>query len=274
LIEAEQGYLIVAAQSDKTDYVTCARVLAKSIKVHEPVALVCIVTDAIVDDPIFDFVKPFPYGVNADNPFAVEWQLFWASPFRRTIKLESDMIVPRNISHWWHWTHERDVVVSSGCLDFRGNEATSRTYRRLFDDNNLPDLYNAITYWRMSKESMEFFKMMSRVFSSWSDIKTTLKFADQDSGTTDAVYAVTAQILGPEKFWIPGSYPKMVHMKPRINNTAREDWTKELTWELTDKEFRINTITQTHPVHYHIKEFAKELEPLYDSILGSRSKST
>jgi len=58
-------------------------------------------------------------------------------------------------------------------------------------------------------------------------------------------------------------------MKSRINNIKADDWRKQLVWELTELDFRINTVTQQNPVHYYIKDFAKELEPLYDKLLQS-----
>lgn len=270
MVEAEQGYLIIAKTAEHADYLQCARVLAKSIKHADPSAKVCLVTDGAEDDPIFDFIKPFHYPLDPDNPFAADWQAYWCSPFRETIKLEADMIVPRSLSSWWPLLRHREVVIAQGCYDFRGNVATSRKYRRVFDENNLPDLYNAITYWRLSDTARDFFSALSLTFATWSTLQPHLKFAEKDDGSTDLMYAITAQLVGPEKLTLPANCaaPRMVHMKPAINRTAQEDWTKEMTWELTDKEFRINTVTQHYPVHYYSKHLAKELEPIYDRLLG------
>jgi hypothetical protein len=74
------------------------------------------------------------------------------------------------------------------------NEAESRYYRKIFDANHLPDVYNAITYWRLSKTAKEFFDLVKQIFEQWDSYKKILKFPD-DVATTDVVYAVAAQLL-------------------------------------------------------------------------------
>ena len=50
---------------------------------------------------------------------------------------------------------------------------------------------------------------------------------------------------------------------------SSEDWRKQLVWELTNTDFRINTVSQQYPFHYYIKEFAKDIEPIYDKLRRS-----
>jgi len=266
-IEAEQGYLILASNTEDTDYVQCARVLAKSIKVFHPDANVAILTNDEVNDEIFDYVVRFPY--DTKGGWLDDWQVFAASPFRETIKLEADMIITTPIDHWWTMFRHRDVVLSTGAMDFYSTASPDRYYRKIFDLNHLPDVYNAITYWRVSHQAQDFFNLVQNIFNNWEVFKTTLNGGAKEEASTDVVYAMAASLMGVENVTLPSSYPKIVHMKPKILGTTAEDWRKELVWELSDKDFRINTVTQIYPVHYHIKEFAKELEPLYDDILGS-----
>ena len=269
-IEEERGYLIVASNNSTTDYVQCARVLAKSIKYHMPTAKVCLLTNEVIEEPIFDYIKTFPFG-DSTNKWKLDndWQVFWASPFRETIKLEADMLITSDISHWWTMLEHRDVVISLGCRDFKNNISFNRYYRRIFDINNLPDVYNAITYWRMSKTAQEFFTLVRNIFSQWNEYKSVLKGAFDEEATTDVVYALASIIIGVENVTLPStSYPSLIHMKPMINNTTAEDWRKQLVWELTNGELRINTVSQRYPFHYHIKEFANDIEVEYDKLLG------
>ena len=150
-VEAEQGYLIVAVNNDSTDYVKAAQRLGASIRDWCPSAKICLLTSTT--DPVdgFDFVRALPYG--DQGGYRNDWQSWWASPFRETIKLEADMLITSSIEHWWYLFRNRDVVISTGARDFYGRRATSKHYRKIFDDNNLPDVYNAITYWRLSKLS-------------------------------------------------------------------------------------------------------------------------
>lgn len=249
----ERGYLIPAVNTDTVDYVNCARHLARSIHQLHPGARVCLLTDSAVEESDFDIVRTLPVGDLGG--FANDWQVFRASPFRQTIKLEADMIAASPIDHWWTLFEHRDVVVSLGARDFYDQPASSRRYRKLFDDNNLPDVYNAITYWRLSTTAQEFFEWVRRIFENWSRYRTLLKFPD-DAATTDVVYAMAAQIMGPERVTLPaGVGPNIVHMKRYINPIHTDDWTQELIWEHTDPGLRINTVAQWGMFHYHVKNW-------------------
>ena len=242
-ILAERGYLIPAINTDDVDYVVCAEQLAASIRQHHPEANITILTR-----------DQLPQG--DQGGYANDWQCFAASPYRQTIKLEADMVIASPIDHWWDMLQHRDLVISTGARDFYDQPATSRYYRKVFDTNHLPDVYNAITYWRVSQTAQEFFRLVRNIFENWAKYRTLLKFPD-DVPSTDLVYAIAAQIIGPELVTMPfASYPKIVHMKRHINGLQGEDWTQEFIWE--SNPFRINTIAQWGFVHYHRKEWTLE----------------
>ena len=233
----EQGYLIPAIGDQ---YVKCAHRLRDSILQFHPQANITVVT-----------VDMLPHGdLGGWNN---DWQMFQVSPYRQTIKLEADMICASPFDHWWTLFENRDVVISRGARDFYGNQSQSRAYRKTFDDNNLPDLYNAITYWRLSITAREFFQLVRHIFENWTEYKKILKFAD-DEASTDLVYAMAACILGEENVTLPiGVGPTIVHMKQHINNLQGPDWTKELVWE--HNPLRINTVAQHGMFHYYVKEW-------------------
>lgn len=266
-IRDERGYLIVAVNGGKTDYVECARACARSIKLHTPNAKIAVMgaSDILEEqDPIFDYKIPLLYPVTGDNFYAADWQIAWVTPFRQTIKIEADMIIPHSIEHWWTMLEKRDVVLTLGARDFYGNKTDVRHYRKIFDANELPDVYNAITYWRYSRLSAEFFSLVKSLFENWSDVQSRIRLGQSDPGTTDLIYAIAAKMIGVENVTLPDtSYPTLIHMKGQINNLILEDWTKELTWELDKSNIRVNTINQRYPFHYVIKEFSKELNGYY-----------
>jgi hypothetical protein len=238
-ITHERGYLIPAIGGQ---YVECAERLRTSILAWHPNAHITILTE-----------DQLPYGDLGG--FANDWQCFTASPYRQTIKLEADMYCASSIDHWWSMFEHRDVVISQGARDYYNQPALSRHYRKIFDSNSLPDVYNAITYWRVSKQSADFFQLIRAIFENWDHYRTLLKFSD-DTATTDVVYAMAAQILGPETVTLPnGLGPQIVHMKKHITKTHTNDWTKELTWEHTNPGLRINTVAQWGLVHYYVKEW-------------------
>jgi len=252
-ILSERGYLIPAVNTDTVSYTDCAEQLAMSIKQWHPNASVSIMTNDRCDWSVFDHVIELPYGDL--RGYANDWQVFRASPYRQTIKLEADMIAASPVDHWWSMFEKRDVVISQGCRDFYDQPASSRYYRRLFDENNLPDVYNAITYWRVSKTAQEFFQLVKHIFEYWTEFKTLLKFPD-DTPSTDVVYAMAAEIIGRETVTLPeGLGPSIVHMKQHMIATHTSDWTQELVWENTDPGLRINTVAQWGLVHYHNKQW-------------------
>ena len=252
-ILAERGYLIPAIDTESVDYLGCARQLAKSIRQWHPAANIAVITVKRCNDPVFDHVIPLPYGDLGG--FANDWQCFAASPYRQTIKLEADMIVASPIDHWWTLFEQRDVVISQGCKDIYNQPSDCRTYRRLFDQNQLPDVYNAVTYWRLSARAKEFFDLVRNIFEHWSDFRTLLKFPDEQA-TTDVVYGLAAVIIGVENVTLPkGMGPMITHMKRGIIPTLTNDWTEEFVWENTQPGVRIQTVAQTGFFHYHIKDW-------------------
>jgi hypothetical protein len=252
-IQSERGYVITAQNSDTIDYVACANQLARSIRHFHPDAEICLLTNAEeYESNLFTYHKTFAFPLS-DNPYANDWQVFGASPFRQTIKLEADMVIASAIDHWWTMFEHRDVVISTGARDFYDQPADSRFYRKVFDTNNLPDVYNAITYWRVSETAQEFSQLVRKIFEHWVDYKTLLKFPDEVA-STDLVYAMAAQIMGTDRVTMPfATYPRIVHMKRYVIPTQTHNWTKELVWE--SDPLRINTVAQWGAVHYHVKDW-------------------
>lgn len=239
-IKSERGYLIPAINTEDTDYEFCAQILARSIREWHPDADITIVTKDMLPDP-------------SSEGFSSDYQMFSISPYRQTIKLEADMFCAGPIDHWWTLFEKRDVVISQGCRDYHDRQGRSRFYRKIFDHNNLPDVYNAITYWRLSKTATEFANLVRDIFNNWTEFKMLLKFPDEHA-TTDVVYAMAATIMGVEQVTLPsGIGPQIVHMKREMIGTTVEDWTRELVWELTHPGLRIQTVAQHGLVHYHIK---------------------
>lgn len=253
-VEAERGYLIIAVNhSSDCDYIALAEQLSKSIKFHHPSAKTCLLTNQPSSAQSFDFVKLLPYADQGD--FANDWQAWSASPFRETIKLEADMLCVSPIDHWWTLFRAKDLVISTGAVDFYHRPIQSRFYRKVFDENNLPDVYNAITYWRISHTARDFWNLVRSIFDNWSAYKCLIKFAP-DKPDTDLVYAMVAQIMGPENVTMPfASYPKIVHMKPHAIGIKSKDWSQELIWESLDGGLRVNTVQQWGCFHYVNKKW-------------------
>lgn len=263
-----RGFVIIAQNTENVDYIKCATVLAKNIKRLMPDEKVSLITGKKFKSKVFDQVIEFPYGdLDKDGKWKLinDWQIYEASPYEYTIKLEADIYLPERIDHWWDVLKQRDVVVSTTIRDFKQTISPVRFYRSFIDDNNLPDVYNAITYFRKCELAENFYKIVRNIFENWSQYRSLLKCNTNEEVTTDWVYALACHILGPENTTMPQfNSMSMVHMKQFINGLPTENWTDSLVYELVPHTIRINTFPQKYPLHYHVKSFADKLEKAYD----------
>ena len=263
---------VVSAQNTKTiNYVDCAIALAFSIKNVMPNEKISIITDDTVPTQylsLFDKVIALPYGDLAkDSNWKLinDWQVYDASPYEYTIKLEADMYVPRSIDYIWDALAKRDLVVCNTIRNYKQEISKVRFYRNFIDTNKLPDVYNAITYFRKSEFASKFFMIVRDMFENWESYKNILICDKDEEVTTDWAYSIACHILGIENTTLPNlNQFSMIHMKQYINNIPIEDWTKFFVTELYDDVLRIGTIPQEYIVHYHIKHFAKEVIKHYE----------
>ena len=279
--QAQQGFMTIAQNTADVDYLRLAYVQAISIKLTMPDSLYAVAVDkntlAQVTEQhrrVFDYVITIDNDLAKDETWKLsnEWQAFYLTPFKETIKLESDIVFTRSIAHWWTAFRLKNIVLSTGCRDYKQELSTSREYRKLFDDNELPDTYNGLMYFRYSKEAAEFFTLAKQLFKNWAHIrdKVLLNCRD-DNPTTDVVYALAARIIGVEQCTLPDAdFINFVHMKPAINNFSQQmQWNELVVSEFDVPMLRINNINQYHPVHYHDKEWVtpkiiKEYEDEFD----------
>jgi hypothetical protein len=242
----------MAQDTEKTSYTRCAEILSKSIKRVMPEAEVTIITTDML--PYGDLAK------DSDWKLINDWQVYEASPYEYTIKLEADMYLPRNIEHWWDVLSNRDIVISKTIRNYKQEISKVRFYRRFIDDNKLPDVYNAITYFKKSDSAKEFFNLVKDIFINWEEYKKILKCNPEEIATTDWVYAIACHIMGEENTTIPYfTEMSMVHMKAYINNLPTENWTDTLIYECFPDQLRVQTFPQQYPFHYHVKNFCDKI---------------
>lgn len=258
-----RGFVIMAQNTTAVDYVKCAETLAMSIYKVMPKAKVSIITNDIVDNTKFDQIIPLPYGdLDKDGKWKLinDWQVYEASPYDETIKLESDMIIPRDIMHWFDVCGKQDLVLCTTIRNLKQEISTVRGYRRFIDENKLPDVYNAITYFKKSETAKTFFEIVRNVFENWEDFKRTLKCNPQEPASTDWVYSIAAHIIGKEKTTLPTfTEMSMIHMKQFINGNPTENWTDTFVYECLPDQIRVQTVPQLYPFHYHIKNFCDKI---------------
>ncbi len=258
-----KGYVILAQNTKNVDYVQCAEVLGRSIKRNMPNSSVTLITDEKIKSKTFDKIIKLPYGdlaPNSDWKLVNDWQVYDASPYEYTIKLEADLFLPKSIDYWWDVLSSREVVVSTTIRNFKQEVTDIRAYRKFIDDNNLPDCYNAITYFKKSDLAKKFFTIVKDVFENWNQYVVSLKCNLDEPVTTDWAYAIAAHIIGKENTTLPKfDAMSMIHMKQWINGMPTENWTDTLIYEILPDTLRINTVPQQYPFHYQIKNFSDKL---------------
>jgi hypothetical protein len=262
---AQQGFLTFAQNTD-VDYLRLAYVQAMSIKLTQKENQYAVIVDeetlAQVTDKhraIFDHIIALPndYAKLDRWKLGNEWQAFNLTPFKETIKVESDVLFTRSIDHWWTAFRLQDVVLSLGCRDYQGNISDQRRYRQVFDDNDLPDTYNGLMYFRYSQLAHDFFAAAREVYAGWEIMSQQLKNCRDDQPTTDLVYSIVAKHIGVENCTLPGcDFINFTHMKNAINH-----WPEATPWsEMVVSEFdlpmiRVNNQNQYHPLHYQDKSW-------------------
>lgn len=277
--QAQQGFMTIAQNTADVDYLRLAYVQAMSIKLTMPGSLYAVAVDkntlAQVTEQhrkVFDYVITIENDLAQDETWKLsnEWQAFYLTPFKETIKLESDIVFTRSIAHWWTAFRLKNVVLSTGCRDYKQELSNSREYRKLFDDNELPDTYNGLMYFRYTREATQFFTLAEQIFKNWAYLRDNVLLNCRDNNpTTDVVYALTAKLIGVEDCTLSMDFINFVHMKPAINKWTSTPWPELVMCETDLPMVRIANTNQYHPIHYHEKTWVTdELVKEYENELG------
>jgi hypothetical protein len=263
--KSQVGFLTIAQNNGSTDYLELAYRQAVNIKQTQTPNQYAVIVDAATAELITDqhrkvfdhiIVLPQDHAAADEWKLANEWQVFNLTPFKETIKLESDLLFTRDISHWLTALRLRDVCFSLHCKDYQGNVKTKTDYRKLFEVNNLPDIYSGMYYFRYTQTATEFFKLAKQLYLNWSSVAAEL-IQCEPTPTTDVVFALAAKIIGCELCTVPSiDFFNFAHMKSSIQGWSdRQPWTDYVNIEFDGNMLRINNLNQYHPVHYYQKDF-------------------
>ena len=274
----QQGFVTYAQNTETVDYLELAYLQALNVKATQTNNRYAVIVDAATKEQInerhynvFDYIIDIPHDNNdpaSTRKFSNEWQVFRLTPFKETIKLESDLLFTRSIDHWWTAFRLRNVCLSTGAKTFNGINGTIRKYRELFDSNNLPDVYNGLMYFRYSQEAAQFFRAAQYIQTNWSSVRTGLKKCFEEEPSTDVLYALAALIVGEETCTMPSmDFINFVHMKSGFNGWSdTRSWVDTVMSERDGDVIRINNLNQYDPVHYYDKTYAtQELIEYYES---------
>ena len=261
-----KGFCILAQNNNKTDYVRQAYSLACSIHKFNSNQKVTLITNDNVPDEylsVFDNIISIPWTDQANNTdWKIEnrWKVYHASPYDHTIVMDADMLVLQNIEHWWNYLEKRELFFTTNVKTYRGELASSRYYRKVFDSNNLPDLYSAFYYFKKGDFAKQFFILLELVMINWEYFYG--KFAPVDYQkwcSVDVSCALASKMLGiTDEITDKNSPISFVHMKPRLQNWKHipEKWTYALDCHMDENaRLMIGNFSQTGVLHYVEDDF-------------------
>jgi hypothetical protein len=264
------GFLTIAQNNDKVDYLTLAYVQAMNVKILHPGYEYAVIVDkntakSVTDKmkKVFDYIIELPIDLaeRHSTKYANEVQVIKLSPFRETFKLESDLLFTRPITHWIHALRKKNIVLANNCKNYRNINVDSMRYRNFFKINNLPNIYTGLMYFRYCKEAFQFFQLAEKIQYNWKLISDEFIKVDEDTPSTDVLYAITAKLYGIEECTIPSlDFFNFIHLKLAINEWGwnNSGWTDIVSHEFDDNMIRINNLNQYYPVHYFEKSFCSQ----------------
>jgi hypothetical protein len=266
-----KGIVVLAQNNYKVNYVDQAIVLALSLKLTNPNLPISIVTNERIskkDSVLFDKIIEIPWDdLSKVSDWKVEnrWKVYHATPYDETIVMDTDMLVLENISTWWNFLKNYDLFFTSTVLTYRGEKVTSDYYRKAFVNNNLPNLYTGVYYFKKSDFAQEFFAQLEIVVKNWQDFyKIFLKNDCPNFISMDVCAAITAKILNCE-YQIKNSKiikPTFTHMKAKVQNwdLSPNNWQRNISAYFDDDcVLKIGNHRQHGIFHYTEKDFIENV---------------
>lgn len=260
--ELEQGYFTIANNTQDTDYIKLAYAMALTIKLTQPEGFnsisIATRTPNVVQNYkmswVFDNIIAYegPKGMNARS------RVYEHTPYKETVFLDSDLLFLNDVSHWWPWMKKHDLYVATRPMTFRGNTMTDKHYRYVIEKNNLPDFYSGWLYFKQSRETTKFFRVLEALTDYpelWKEQLSHYKF---ESIPTDEACALAAKMLDiTEDMTHPNvPFPRFTHMKSYSQGLGGQaDWTEAISFYYdSDMNIKIGPYAQTDILHYTKKD--------------------
>ena len=264
------GIVVLAQNNSLDDYVLQACLLAMSVKLTNPNLPISVVTNDIVPEEytqFFDKIIPIPFEDNAaESEWKIEnrWKIYHASPYERTIVMDTDMLVLQDISSWVEFLSHYKMYFVSNVYTYRGDKVKDDFYRKTFTANELPNLYSGFYYFEKGEFAHEFFAWFELVTNNWELFYG--KFVPEHYPTrcsVDVTTSIVAKILDCDNEITNkiAKFPTFTHMKPQIQgwSTPQNDWQDCVGVYVSDNcDIKIGNYQQTGILHYTENSFVEK----------------
>jgi hypothetical protein len=270
-----RGYIVIAQNTKSVDYLQQAYALALNLKLTQSTVnnlTVCVdpATKKLITSKhkkVFDHIVDIPWNDDAEQAdwkINNKWKYLYMTPYDETVILDTDMIFPTDVSHWWDILSQRDVWATTKVRTYKGEIVSSDYYRKYFTLNNLPNVYTAFFYFKKCELASELFAMNEIIFQNWQ--RFFFKYMPKgkpDFLSGDVAFALAMKLLGVEHKCPReniDTVPTFVHMKSHIQNVPTslidENWSNTLpTYYRSYKDFHIGNFAQHLPFHYVEKDW-------------------
>lgn len=264
-----RGFVLFVQQNSKTDYLKQAVACALSIKKFNPTEKVCLVSDIEVPveyQTLFDVIKDIP---GEDLAKSSDWKvenrckIYDVAPFDRNIVLDVDMLILENIEHWWKALENFELYYTNKVKTYRNECITSNYYRKVFEANNLPNVYCGFHYFIKSESNKKFYDTLKevvmnyKIFAERFTINNTQSWCSMDVAT-----AITVKMLNLEhKVFSNKNFLTFTHMKPRCLNwkSGVKHWNEQVDYMFNKQcELFVGNTRQQGIFHYVEDSFLTE----------------
>jgi len=270
-----RGYIVIAQNTKSVDYLQQAYALALNLKLTQSTVnnlTVCVdpTTKKLITSKhkkVFDHIVDIPWNDEADQSdwkINNKWKYLYMTPYDETVILDTDMIFPTDVSHWWDILSQRDIWATTKVRTYKGEIVSSDYYRKYFTLNNLPNVYTAFFYFKKCELASELFAMNEIIFQNWQ--RFFFKYMPKGKPeflSGDVAFALAMKLLDIEHECTReniDTVPTFVHMKSHIQNVPTslidENWSNTLpTYYRSYKDFHIGNFAQHLPFHYVEKDW-------------------
>jgi hypothetical protein len=262
-----KGHIFLSQNSD-VDYLRQAYALALSIKKFNKINQTCLITNNPVPDEYryaFDYVVPIPWSdLAAKSTWKIEnrWKIIHCTPFKENIVYDVDMLLLNSNDHWWKHFKNRDLVFTNNVFTYRGQQITSKFYRKTFKESKLPNVYTGCFYFRKTQPAYEFFKWVELITKNYELFYKKFLTHPQKFFSFDVSAALALRFMNKENEFVGSlNVPSFTHMKPMIQEWKHppNKWTDVLSVSFNDNcDLKISNIKQNGIFHYVEDEFLTE----------------
>lgn len=254
----DRGYFMIANSTQDTNYLRLAYICALTIKLTQPEGYNSVAISTRTPDVVDHYRLPWVFDsvVEFEGPkgMAARSRAYELTPYKETVFLDSDLLFLNDVSHWWPHMQKHDMYIATRPMLFRGGTMTDKSYRKVFVESGLPDFYSGWFYFKESRETTKFFRVVEALTEYpelWKDKLTGYRF---DTIPTDEACALAAKMLDVVEDMsntkLP--FPRFTHMKTYSQGLGGQiDWTESIPFYYDDRlNVKIGPYTQTDILHY------------------------